>query len=286
MRITLATKIVGLLGYPVAHSFSPALHNHLYATLEIDMVYLAFDIEPTQVKAAVEGFRTLGFEGFNVTIPYKETVINMLDYVDEEARVIGAVNTVKIKNGELIGYNTDGQGFVHALKYNGFSVSGCNVTVLGAGGSARAICISLADENPNSITIVNRTFSRAVKLANLINDYKGKTLVAASRAIPHGADIIINTTSLGMWPNVKENPLDGTSLNPRTLVCDIVYNPLETAMLRYAASQGCKTCNGIGMLIGQGLRAVEIWMEKKLPASSWQVMMEALMFKNLTKNDN
>lgn len=275
MEFTPAAKVVGLMGHPVAHSLSPALHNRLYSSLGIDMVYHAFDVQPIQVEAAVNGFRALGFTGFNVTIPYKEVVYGLLQYMDDDARVIGAVNTIKIENGKLIGYNTDGQGFLQSLKQSGISIYGRKVVILGAGGAARAIGIAAAGKKPESITIINRTFHRAEALADTINQFKKKKLVEAAQMIPNDADIIINATRLGMWPNIEGNPLKGYTLNRHTVVCDIVYNPRETAMLQYAKSQSCRTKGGLGMLIGQALRAVEIWIDRPLPASAWQLMIDA-----------
>jgi shikimate dehydrogenase len=275
MQITPATKIAGLIGHPVAHSFSPALHNHLYGQLGLDMAYLAFDVQPEYVSSAVDGLSALGFIGFNITIPHKEAVYRLLDRVDHEAEMIGAVNTVKIEDGILTGYNTDGQGFIQNLNHSGIRVQGKKTVLLGAGGSARSIGIYLAKAEPESIQIVNRTYQRADTLAGIINDYKGFILAHAVKDIPKDADIIINTTNLGMWPDTAGNPLQGYPLQSRTAVCDIVYNPRQTAMLQYAVSRGCVTAGGIGMLIGQGLRAVEIWLGRPLPGDSRQIMLDA-----------
>lgn len=274
MQITAATQIVGLIGHPVAHSLSPALHNHLYRLLKLDMIYHAFNVTPSQVETAINGFRALDFLGFNVTVPYKETVFHLLDSIDNEASSIGAVNTVKLENGVLTGYNTDGLGFIMHLKNSGFSINGTNVVILGAGGAARAIGVYIAKEEPKSIQIVNRTFNKAKTLAKVINTYKGKNIAKASLEIPANADFIINTTTLGMWPNNDSNPLQGCKLEAHTIVCDIVYNPRQTAMLQYAKEQGCKTCDGLGMLIGQGIRAVEIWLGYSLPKYTYKQMME------------
>ncbi len=275
MEITPATKVVGLIGHPVAHSLSPVIHNSLYRALGFDMVYHAFDVNPNQVEEAVKGFSSLGFKGFNVTVPHKEAVFEIIEHIDSDALAIGAINTVKIDRGKLIGYNTDGQGFLQSLSQSGFSVYGTKVVILGAGGSARAIGIATAGEKPESITLVNRTLQRAEALADIINNYKNQKLVRAAEVIPNDADIIINTTPLGMWPETEGNPLQGYTLNKDTFVCDIVYNPRETAMLQYAKSRSCKTMGGLGMLIGQGLRAVEIWLDQSLPPSAWQIMTDA-----------
>lgn len=276
MQITPRTKAVGLIGHPVAHSLSPALHNHLYKKLGLDMVYLAFDVSPEHVSEAVEGMRALGFAGFNVTIPYKETVFRLLDRVDKEAETIGAVNTVKIENGILTGYNTDGQGFIKSLNQQGIEIKDKKVVILGAGGSARSLGIYVSKEMPESIHIVNRTLHKAEGLAEVINDYRRSKVAQPAAEIPLNVDIIINTTNLGMWPNTLDNPLAGYSLDSHTTVCDIVYNPSQTAMLQYASSCGCVTVEGIGMLIGQALKAVNIWLDQPLPEESWKIMFEAI----------
>ena len=275
MQITPATKVVGLIGHPVAHSLSPVLHNHLYQSLGLDMVYHAFDVLPDQVEAAAAGLKALGFTGFNVTVPHKEVVYNLLDWIDEEAEIVGAVNTVKIENGRLEGYNTDGQGFIQSLHASGFSVSNKKVVMLGAGGAARAIGISVSKEEPEEICIINRTFSRADRLAYLINNHKGRIIARAASVIPANTDFIINTTCLGMWPDTVGNPIQGYSLSSHMVVCDIVYNPRQTAMLKYAEKHGCRVCDGMGMLIGQGIKAVEIWLDTSLSKDSWQLMSKA-----------
>jgi len=272
MQITPATKVVGLIGRPVAHSFSPILHNSVYQSLELDMVYHAFDVAPDKLEEAIDGFVALGFLGFNVTIPYKEKVCTLLNSIETEAQIIGAVNTVKIENGVLKGYNTDGQGFIMHMKKSGFSFYGKNIAILGAGGASRAVSIYTAKEGAASIQIINRTFSKADTLAGIINDYIGGNIAKASLEIPPNADFIINTTSLGMWPNIKTNPLEGFKLSEHTIVCDIVYNPRKTAMLKYAQKQGCKICDGIGMLIGQAIRTMEIWLDHPIPKNIWKNM--------------
>lgn len=276
MQITPKTRIAGLIGHPIAHSLSPVIHNHLYKKLGIDMAYIAFDVPPERIAAAVEGLCALGFTGFNITIPHKEAVYRMLDRIDREAEIIGAVNTVKIEDGIMTGYNTDGQGFIQSLTHSAIHIKGKRIALIGAGGSARSIGIYLAKENPESIHIINRTYEKADTLAGVINQYKGHALAHAAIEIPKKPDIIINTTSLGMWPHITNNPLKGLQLSRQTVVCDIVYNPRKTAMLQYAAAHGCQVVEGIGMLIGQGLRAVEIWLDKPLPENSWEVMSEAV----------
>ncbi len=274
MNISPTTKAVGLIGHPVAHSISPQLHNSLYRHLGMDMVYCAYDILPENFENAVKGMAALGFTGFNITIPYKEEIIRYLDEIDPEAAAIGAVNTVKIKDGRLIGFNTDGKGFIKSLKREGVSVSDKSVLIIGAGGSARAISIYAAKENASRIIIYNRTIEKARELSDAVNSYKGSKVATEAESIPTDIDLIINTTPLGMWPSVLGNPLSGIELKSNTVVCDIVYNPRMTSMLKQAVQSGCKTVGGIGMLIGQALDAVEIWIEKALPENAWAIMTQ------------
>ena len=259
MNITANTSCAAVIGHPIGHSLSPGLHNKIYQTLGLDIAYMAFDITGDNFAKAVEGLGALGFIGFNVTIPYKEKIIDYLDLVDPTAAAIGAVNTVKVDKGRLIGYNTDGLGFLHSLNVDGVHTSQKRILIIGAGGSARAIGITLAQTKPNKIFILNRSKDRAKQLALDINELAGYSLSSATETVPVDIDIIINTTPIGMWPKVNETPLKGYSFNPKTVVCDIVYNPNITHLLKQASENGCSTVKGIGMLIGQGVRAIEIW---------------------------
>ncbi len=262
MEISPSTKLVGLIGHPVEHSFSPKLHNSIYSMLGLNMVYLAFDVRERELSYAVRGLQALGFIGFNVTIPYKEKILPLLDRIDDNAAAIGAVNTIKIEGNKLIGYNTDGAGFLDSLTRRGVSCKDKKIAILGAGGAARAIGIYLAGENPSQIFINNRTPSRAERLAQDINQFIGRSMCQAISSIPKDADIIINTTPIGMWPDIHGNPLKGYPLKSDTIVCDIVYNPPMTDMLKYAQEAGCTIIGGKDMLIGQGVRAIEIWTDK------------------------
>lgn len=262
MNITPTTKPIGLIGYPLSHSLSPKLHNAIYQKYGIDCVYLAFNTEKERLEDVINGFKSLSFVGFNVTVPYKQSVLPFLDDLDKEAAIIGAVNTVKIENGKLIGYNTDGWGFIGSLKNKGYNIGGMDVLVLGAGGSARAICVYLAKEGANTINILNRTESNAMALgAHIMKNYPHTTVkIINNNNLDHiKADIIINTTSVGMWPNVDESPLKGYSFLPKQLVVDIIYNPLQTKLLKDAKEDGCDTVNGLDMLVGQAVKAIEIF---------------------------
>ncbi len=262
MNITPHTRPIGLIGCPIEHSLSPKLHNAIYQKYGIDCVYLAFKTEKEKLEEVINAFKTLSFAGFNVTVPHKQSVLPFLDDLDKEAAVIGAVNTVKIENGRLKGFNTDGWGFIESLKNRGYNVSGMDVLVLGAGGSARSICAYLAKEGASSIYVLNRTESNAEELvAHIRKNYSGIFINTVQRTdvklIMPG--IIINTTSVGMWPDTSDSPLVNYSFSPNQLVVDIIYNPLQTKFLKDAKDVGCKIVNGLDMLVGQAVKAIEIW---------------------------
>ncbi|NLI61270.1 MAG: shikimate dehydrogenase [Clostridiales bacterium] len=264
MKIKASTSCAAVIGHPIEHSLSPILHNTIYRTLGLDIVYMAFDVSDDNLERAVEGLAALNFLGFNVTIPYKERIIRLLDRIDPIAAGIGAVNTVKVEKGQLIGYNTDGLGFLDSLKVNNIEWHQRSILIIGAGGSARAIGISLVEQEPKKIHILNRSMERAKQLAKDINEFAGYNLSSVVRDIPDNIDIIVNTTPLGMWPKTNQSPLDGYNFNPQTIVCDIVYNPYKTYLLKQAEERGCTTVKGIGMLIGQGVQAIEIWTGQEI----------------------
>lgn len=265
MELSPVTKPIGLIGHPVEHSLSPKLQNHIYTTMEMDYVYLAFDVQENMLQKTVEGMRSLHFTGFNVTIPYKEKVIPLLDEIDPQAALIGAVNTVQHKNGKLIGYNTDGLGFMHSLHVRGISCKGKRILLAGAGGAARAIGIYIAMEEPECIYIQNRTFDKAMALSACINTSYPSVITIPIINIPKPIDMIINTTSLGMWPKIEGNPLKDYSFHLDQVVCDIVYNPRMTKLLECAQLAGCTIVGGIDMLVAQAIKAIEIWTGKIVP---------------------
>jgi shikimate dehydrogenase len=266
--ITANSRIAGLIGHPIAHSLSPQLHNHLYASLGLDMMYLAFDVKPDQLHAAVEGMLALGFVGFNITKPYKERIVDILDIIDPEAAIIGAVNTVKIQNGKLHGYNTDGPGLIEALKRENIEVEHKNVLVLGAGGSARSAGIYLAKENPASIRIWNRTPERAVILSDLINNYMDSVRAVPVIDIPSDVDevngILLVTADHGnadeMYEKAKgtEPPKSKTAhtLNP---VPFIVYDRQVAHELKDGAFGLANVAPTIATLLG--IEKPEMWEE-------------------------
>lgn len=256
---------IGLIGYPVHHSLSPEMQNSAFRELGLNYKYEKFNVEPGKLGDIICYFQANGFKGFNVTIPHKETVMPFLDEIDEEALAIGAVNTVDIKDGKLIGYNTDGKGFVNGLKQKLIKpISESHILILGAGGAARAIAHSLYLHQPMSIVIANRTTRRAEKIIQecLKGDGNALTLQEAEHMLSR-FDIVVNTTPIGMHPNYNEIPLDLRRLNEGTVLSDIIYNPLKTKWLKLGEQKGAIIDNGLSMFVHQGALAFEIWTGRK-----------------------
>ncbi|HXI09346.1 MAG TPA: shikimate dehydrogenase [Thermodesulfobacteriota bacterium] len=272
MKIDGRTRLVAIFGDPIDHTLSPAIQNAAFEHLGLNLVYVPFHVRPADLKAAVSSIRTLGFIGANITIPHKERVMRSLDDVHVHAKDVGAVNTVVNKKGRLIGYNTDGAGYLLSLREEtGFSVRGKKVVILGAGGASRAIFHALLDARPASVVISNRTPKRAADLAReFAKRFKNTTI----RTVPfkkgplreeaQSADLLVNTTSLGMTGQARlDFPVE--SLPKGAVVSDIVYRPLETGLLKKARSRGLKTHDGLSMLVRQGSIGFELWTGKKAP---------------------
>ena len=262
------TKVLCVIGHPIDHSMSPVMHNAALKELSLNYIYLAFDVPPGDLEKALLGFKKSDMKGINVTIPHKETIIQYLDQIEPLAEKIGAVNTIKNVNGILIGKNTDGLGAKKALIDAGCNVKGKKVLILGAGGAARAISFALA-EDIDEIFICNRTEKRAFKLAKELKDKMnipatGKDFGKATlKSLLNDADILINTTPIGMYPDVNKSPISKELLTDRLFVYDIIYNPLQTQLLKDASEIGCKILNGIDMFVNQGALAFEWWTDKK-----------------------
>ena len=238
---------------------SPLMQNTALREKNLNYVYLAFNVLPEKLKYVIDGFKSVRCVGFNITIPHKVNIINYLDEIDEDAKLIGAVNTVKINNNVAIGYNTDGIGAEKSLEEYIGPVKNKNILIIGAGGASRAISFQLSKNN--DITIINRTVEKAQFLAEEIYNKIGKSVKFGGLNInTEGYDIVINTTSLGMYPNVNTiPPIDLSNINEDTVVMDIVYNPLETKFLKECKKRGAKVINGIGMLVYQGAESFKIW---------------------------
>ena len=277
--ITGKTRICGIIGDPVEHSMSPVMHNAAFEALGLDYVYLPFHVQGEELKEAINGIRALNIVGLNVTIPHKMAVIPFLDKLDPLAERMGAVNTIASENGELTGYNTDAPGFLQALRAQGIEPDGKSIVILGAGGAAKGISFILAGAGA-SLVILNRTLSRAEELASQIARYyhqkvEAMTLNEANlkRAFER-VDVLVNTTSVGMVPDVDRTPVPGNLLNSHLAVSDIVYNPLETRLLREAKAAGARTIDGLDMLVWQGALAFEKWTGRKAP---FEIMKQAAL---------
>jgi shikimate dehydrogenase len=264
------TQICAIIGDPVEHTMSPPMHNAAFQELGLDYIYIPFQVKPEQLKQAVAGLRALNVRGFNVTIPYKVSVIPLLDKLDPLAEKIGAVNTVVNENGKLKGYNTDAEGFLRVLKEHGFKPKNKKVVILGAGGASRAISFILAQKGA-SLTILNREqeLDWAVDIARLVNanfkqEVKALELGHLAEVLP-GTDLLVNATSVGMSPAVKDSLVPAKLLKGVPLVFDIVYNPVQTKLLKDAAAAGAQTIGGVDMLVWQGALAFEKWTGKKAP---------------------
>jgi len=271
--------VYGVIGDPIEHSLSPKMHNAAFKKLGLNCVYLPFRVTPRNLKSAMTGIRALNIRGFNVTTPHKTAVIKFLDELDEAAQEIGAVNTVLNDEGRLIGYNTDGLGAARALEEQHQDPSNKRIILIGAGGAARAIAFTLA-RRARSILILNRTKHRAVKLAKDIEGRIGKKIIARSLArnslleALQGADILVNATSVGMYPKTERTVATRKILHSGMVVFDIVYNPVKTLLLREAEAAGAKTIIGVGMLVHQGAEAFKIWTNHSPPV---RVMRRALL---------
>jgi shikimate dehydrogenase len=256
------------------------MQNAALEAMGLDAVYVAFDVMPERLGAALAGLAALGTGGVNVTIPFKEAVIPFLTSLSPEAELIGAVNTIHFVGAERRGHNTDAPGFIRSLRRAGGEPRDARVLLLGAGGSARAVAVSLAREGA-ALTIVNRTYSRAEELAGLLN---ARVHEGCARAVPwearvlgeemRRAELMVNTTPVGMAPANAECPeLPEDGFHESLLVYDLIYNPAETRLLERARRQGCRVINGAGMLAWQGALALEIWTGRAGPADLMEQML-------------
>lgn len=270
MNITGRTKITGLFGYPVEHTLSPAMHNAAFEYLGLDYCYLPFLVHPNSLGKAVDSIRALTMAGVNVTVPHKEAVIPFLDDVNEEAAFIGAVNTVVSREGRLAGYNTDGRGFMRSLDENGISVEGKKVLLMGAGGASRAVGYYIT-ETAAALAIHDIDRTRLDKLVSDLSHIRRNVSAFSRTDDPAGFDIIINATPLGLKTG-DPSPVDISALSSMQTVCDLIYK--RTALLDMAAQRGCRTLDGLGMLLWQGVLAFELWTSVAPPVD---IMKTALL---------
>lgn len=275
-QITGHTRLTGLLGSPVSHSISPMMHNEGFNQLGLDYVYLAFDVPLAKLSSVVDSLRTMNVRGFNLTMPHKNEMCSLCDSLSPAAEIIGAVNTVVNENGKLIGHNTDGIGYMRALKEDGFDIIGKKMTILGAGGAATSIFVQAALDGVSEISIFSRRsrfFERAQQIIQVLSErttckitlYDFENPELLKREISESA-ILVNGTSVGMAPNTEQSLItDSTLFHKNLIVSDVIYNPRETKLLKLAREAGCQTQNGLYMLLYQGAEAFKLWTGKEMP---------------------
>jgi shikimate dehydrogenase len=264
MIIDKDTQLYGVVGNPIRHSLSPAIHNAAFLAEGLNAVYLAFETE--DIQSCLKGMRGLGIKGMSVTIPYKSEVMPFLDKVEDQAAAIGAVNTIVNRDSQLAGYNTDALGALRALEEN-TELSGKRCLMIGAGGAARAIGYVLKEKGVELI-IANRSVERGISLCKSLDcRFVNMEQVGSERG-----DILINTTPVGMTPNEESCPVPEKVLKKGMVVMDIVYNPLETRLLAMARARGCMVVNGLAMFVYQGAEQFRLWTGREAPT---KIMFEA-----------
>lgn len=263
MNINWNTELYCLIGDPIEKSLSPEIHNYIFNINNMNCNYMCFNVEDNNLKQVLDTFKILGIKGFNVTIPHKIHIMKYLDDIDEEAKLLGAVNTVKYVNGKLMGYNTDGAGFVKSLVDSGISIKGKKILILGAGGGSHAVSVKLAQSGVKKIIILNRTIEKSKQLAyNISNKFKNIAVEyddLKSFSKYTDVDIVVNCTSIGMYPDTDEVPIDISIFSNKTVVCDIIYKPIKTKFLKNAEKKNMKIIGGMDMLINQAILSQKIW---------------------------
>ena len=269
------TKIVGIIGWPVEHTLSPVMQNEAFKALRMNWRYLPFPTKPADLPDAIEGVRALGIRGVNLTIPHKEAAVPLLDELSPAAEAIGAVNTVVVEpDGRLFGENTDALGFGEDLAAHGVRVSGARALVLGAGGAARAVVYVLASGGAE-VCVLNRSVDRAEALAREMSEKVGAAICAGGLdeipAKAGWADMVVNTTPVGMWPAVDSSPWpEDVRFGKGQVVYDVIYRPQETMLMAHARRCGATAIGGIGMLVRQGAAAFRLWTGKEPPLAAME----------------
>ncbi len=266
-------KLVGIIGYPIAHSVSPAMHNAAFKHLRMNWSYDAYEVKPSDLADELDQLKAKGLVGFNVTIPHKEAIISLIDDVTKLPKMIGAVNTVRNDEGMLIGFNTDGPGFIGSLREDaGLDPKGKSVVLIGAGGAAKAVAVVLAEAGASRLTITDIDAAKGEQLAEYVGSLFGSEAAFAkpsSGALEDAmadADLIVNATPVGMHPRENESPIEeGMRMKRGAVLFDLVYNPPRTRLMITAEQNGLRTFNGLGMLVRQGALAFTIWTEKEAP---------------------
>lgn len=292
-RVDFNTQIVGVIGHPIKHSFSPLMHNLSFELRHLNYVYLPFDVPTQNLNDAAKGMLSLGVRGFNVTLPHKENMAHLINDLSEEARITGSVNTVVNENGTLFGYNTDVNGIYKTLLHYKKELTNAEVSLIGAGGSARsAIYVLIRYFKVGKINIINRTFQKAERLKDYFSTKMMFESISAHELIPpdlvdvfHNSKLIINSTSLGMYPELDDTATSiEDSFSEGQIVFDFVYNPLKTKLLETAASKGAKILNGLNMFVEQGARSFELWTGEKMPVKKIYKTLEYYLEKEQNQN--
>lgn len=280
--ITGKTQLLGVIGHPISHSLSPVMHNAVLRHLDLDYRYVAFDIAPENLQMAIAGLEVSGVKGLNVTIPHKQAVMPLLTAMTETANQVGAVNTLWKGSNGWQGTNTDVEGFIAPLKALGHHWRRTMPVILGNGGAARAVVVGLAQLGCPEIAVVGRNLE---KLADFRQSWQGSTLKSQVVIHPWGnlptllphTQLLVNTTPLGMAPNADQSPVDEVlmgQVNKTAIAYDLIYTPRPTQFLKLAQRQGLKTIDGLEMLVQQGAAALQIWLEREVPA---EIMRQALL---------
>lgn len=279
MAANYKADLTGVFGYPVAENPTGVMQEAAFRALGLNWRYLTIEVKPDDLPAAVMGMRAMGFAGINLTIPHKVAVIPLLDDVAPDARMIGAVNTVRRDGDRLIGENTDGKGFLKGVREIGDDPRGKTIVILGAGGAARAIAVELALAGASAIHVYNRSLERG---QSMVADLVARTGVNASfhpwdhtYPVTPDVDILVNATSIGLYPDVEAMPdaaLDDAS--PDLLVCDVIPNPPNTPFMRAAAARGLRTINGLSMLVYQGMIGFKLWTGHDAPEAVMKAALE------------
>lgn len=282
-HISGTTRLAGVVGWPVEHSLSPAMHNAAYEALDLDWAYLPLPVaDEIGLRRFAAAARALPFVGFNITMPYKQAMLELCDEVATMARMAGAVNTVHVVDGNLIGYNTDGRGLLESLEADAsFQCEGKSAVIYGAGGAAGAAFVALVLAKVSRITIVNRSAENADDLLDRMSQLLRQT--EASHVVPAGAqewiaeaDLIVNATPIGMKAD-DPSPVPQEWMRPGQVVCDMVYRSQPTSLVRAAQAAGATALDGLGMLVGQGATAVDIWNDSAQIRAPREVMRQAAL---------
>lgn len=279
-EITGTTKLICLLGSPVAHSLSPQMHNEAFRLLNLDYRYLAFNVPREQLKSAVDGLTTLGARGFNLTMPHKTDMVELVHELTPAARLAHAVNTVICENGRLIGHTTDGIGYMQSIQAAGATIIGKDMVLLGAGGAATAICVQAALDGVKNIHMFKRKNASWNKTQEFVDTLNRETSchvslwdICDTKALQThiaSAALLTNATNVGMAPGEDSSLVPKSMLHPGLVVSDIIYNPRQTRLLADAKSVGCLTINGLYMLLYQGAASFQCWTGKEMPVSAIQ----------------